>query len=82
MGLFDLLYFLYNYIDLVINNDSKNNNKLISKINNNIFKTLVKKIDNQFVKKITIDPEFERDKFKPYKYNLKDTMISLSNNIN
>ena len=32
-------------------------------------------------KKIMLDPEFQKDNFVPYTYDIKDTILHISNNI-
>jgi len=71
IGLFDLLYFIFRYIDLVINNS----NKTIVQHNN---KPSFKKYTQPVHLKNALDPEFEKKNFIPYKCTLKDTMINLT----
>jgi hypothetical protein len=71
ISIFDSIYFLKNYLD-----------KTKNKINYKLFKNIIKnvdKIDKDNI--IEIDPEFKKDKYKPYKSNLKDIFIDISNNI-
>ncbi len=67
--IFDSIYLLQKYIykPTIIQNI---NHKLIKNIKKNI-----DKMDNK------IDPEFVKDDYKPYIYNIKDTITQISNNL-
>ena len=84
--------FLGNYIILIFildsiyfmkkfhNNNEKNINLDCDKENNrNLFYKKEKKDINS--KRIILDPEFQKDNFVPYTYDIKDTILHISNNI-
>ena len=66
----DTIYFLKEYNKNFLFNYKLNNNELD-----------IKKKDINYEKKIMLDPEFEMNKFKPYKLNISDTILHISNNI-
>jgi len=78
----DSTYLLKRYIETKKNGYSYNeikNNKSNKSILINKSKNLV---DTIVVPNINItDPEFKKELYLPYKHNLKDTFIQLSNNI-
>ena len=95
IALFDIFYFLYSIIQTKKINKSKNNNNgnitnihninsndnihsndNINNINGNITDNITKILQN-----LNIDPEFKKENFIPYKYNLKETIKQITSNI-
>lgn len=91
IALFDIFYFLYSIIQTEKINKSKNSNNgnitnihninsnitdNINNINGNITDNITKILQN-----LNIDPEFKKENFIPYKYNLKETIKQITSNI-
>ena len=91
IALFDIFYFLYSIIQIEKINKSKNSNNgnitnihninsnitdNINNINGNITDNITKILQN-----LNIDPEFKKENFIPYKYNLKETIKQITSNI-
>ena len=85
IAIFDSIYFLKQYMKLPKNIKTiTNNNKLTTTPINNIIEKINEIDYSEDIKKvkiISIDPEFETDKYIPYKYNLKDTFTQVTNNL-
>ena len=85
LATFDSIYFIKKYI-LLKSPKSTNIQKYSNKNKDKDFIPLLNKFtnidkNNTLIKKIIIDPEYESDKYKPYKYDLKEALVQVSNNL-
>ena len=84
IALFDIFYFLYSIIQIEKINKSKNSNNgnitNIHNINGNITDNITDNI-TKILQNLNIDPEFKKENFIPYKYNLKETIKQITSNI-
>ena len=84
IALFDIFYFLYSIIQTEKINKSKNSNNgnitNIHNINGNITDNITDNI-TKILQNLNIDPEFKKENFIPYKYNLKETIKQITSNI-
>jgi len=95
IALFDIFYFLYSIIQIEKINKSKNSNNgnitnihningnitdNINNINGNITDNITDNI-TKILQNLNIDPEFKKENFIPYKYNLKETIKQITSNI-
>ena len=94
IAIFDSVYFIFNYIDIVTKSKKDTNNSRKYIVNSDVSKKkekivvhkLMQKMNDidkatSVIKEIIIDPEFHKDKFKPYKYQLSDTAYQVIQNI-